>query len=229
MQIVLGSRSPRRRELLESVVGVGRLTVHPPLQSDEQGFENLTDRTAIRQRLTSIVDTKMAQVMSELAPVRPSVSAECCLVTADTIVVVDDQCAGTRVLGQPGSDHWRSEVRDWMLRFYSAGTHEVWTGFRLTCGERAHEQIVTTQVRFCKLNESLVDRYLATEESVGKAGGYAIQGAAAAFVEGIKGSLTNVIGLPLMEVVRAMESIGVQIPDVERQTGIPERIQQGTE
>lgn len=216
MQFVLGSRSPRRRELLQPIVGVDCLTIHPPLCSDEQGFEGLAAAASIRNRLTSIVQSKTAQVIRQLFPEQSAVPEDCCLITADTIVVVEDPDSGNVVLGQPAADHWQAEVREWMLRLYSARTHEIWTGFQLSSGGRSHDQIVTTQVSFCKLTEDLVDRYLATEESVGKAGGYAIQGAAAAFVEGIEGSLSNVIGLPVMEVVGAMESMGIELSRVRQ-------------
>lgn len=211
MQFVLGSRSPRRRELLESVVGADDLLVCPPLNSEEEGFEGLSDHSAIRQRLSGIVRAKMDQVLHQLPPTSPVSSEQRCQITADTIVVADDLHGRQLVLGQPHPDNWRSEVRDWMLRLYSARTHEVWTGIRVTCGDRAVDQIVTSKVRFCRLTSALVDHYIATEESVDKAGGYAVQGTAAAFVEAMDGSLTNIIGLPLMELIQSMESIGIQV------------------
>ncbi|MCH2200495.1 MAG: Maf family protein [Fuerstiella sp.] len=218
MQIVLGSRSPRRRQLLESVVSADHLLVCPPQDSDEQGFEGLSDYQAVRQRLLAVVQRKMTQVIHQLYPDRRLPKGSC-VITADTIVVVNDRSAGTLVLGQPRSENWESEVRDWMLRLYSANTHEVWTGIQVACGNRSHEEIVTTKVTFCELSPSLVDRYIATQESVGKAGGYAVQGKAATFVETIDGSLSNIIGLPVMEVVRAMESLGVQIPEFDSEAG----------
>ncbi len=229
MQYVLGSRSARRRQLLESVIGLNQLFVCPPLNSEEEGFEGLSSRPAIRRRLSSIVRAKMDQVVNQHVPELSLLPEETCFITADTIVVADDPCAGPLVLGQPQPDNWRSVVRDWMLRIYSAGTHEVWTGIRVARGGRSQDRIVTSKVRFCKLTAALVDHYISTEESIGKAGGYAIQGAAAAFVEAIDGSLTNIIGLPLMEVVQAMESIGIPVFDGQVRNAGDARTSEGPE
>ncbi|MCH2209770.1 MAG: Maf family protein [Fuerstiella sp.] len=213
VQFVLGSRSPRRRQLFESVVSADHLVVCPPQDSNEQGFDDLSDPQAIQQRLLAVVRRKMTQVIQQLNPNYELPVQGNCVITADTIVVVNDPGFGTLVLGQPCPENWQSEVRDWMLRLYSKSTHEVWTGFRVTFGNRSHEEIVRTTVSFCELTPSVVDHYIATQESIGKAGGYAVQGQAAIFVEAIDGSLSNIIGLPMMEVVRAIESLGVPVPN----------------
>lgn len=211
MQFVLGSRSPRRRELLESFIGAERLLVRPPADSDEEGFDHLHDNASIRERLKHIVRVKMedvgTQIQSEFAA---SANTVCC-VTADTVVVAADSQHGLVVLGQPRQPSWQVDVRDWMLHLYSATTHEVWTAFQVKYGEQIYEEIVVSKVRFCELTPAMVERYIATGESIGKAGGYAVQGAAAAFVEGIDGSLTNIIGLPVTEVLRAMEFMALNI------------------
>ena len=215
MQFVLGSRSPRRRELLEPVIGPGQLLIRPPTHSEEENFGGLHEPESIRQRLSRIVRAKMEDLVIQVRSEFAATADDRCLITADTVVVVEDPDKGPVVLGQPGPDRWQAEVRDWMLRLYSGATHEVWTGFQVVYGEQSRNQIVTTKVRMCELTPSLANRYIATEEPAGKAGGYAIQGAAAVFVEAIDGSLANVIGLPVMEVVRAMESMGIQLPDSE--------------
>lgn len=212
MPFVLGSRSPRRRELLESVVGKDQLLVCPPADSEELGFAELHGTDTIRQRLRQIVQTKMDDVAQQVAKHHP-VDATCC-VTADTIVVANDPQAGTVVLAQPDENSWQEQVRDWMLRLYSGATHEVWTGWQVAKGARSLDGIVCTQVRFCEVTPGMVDWYVTTGESIGKAGGYAIQGAAAAFVEAIDGSLTNIIGLPVLEVTRALQSLGGDVPVV---------------
>ncbi len=212
MLFILGSRSPRRRELLQSVVGADRLQVQAPANSEEEGFDGLSDRESIRERLLRIVQTKTDNVVACLADEAPMApSSPACLITADTIVVAEDRQQGTVVLGQPRAEDWQSEVKDWMLRLYSGTSHEVWTGFQIVCGQQSCQQIVTSTVHFCPLTEALVDGYLATEESIGKAGGYAIQGAAAAFVNRIEGSLSNIIGLPVMEVVQALDALGIPL------------------
>ena len=211
MQFVLGSRSLRRRELLESFVGTERLLVRPPANSDEEGFDDLHDDASIRERLNRIVRAKMENVATQVqAEFAASANTVCC-VTADTVVVVPDHQHGLVVLGQPREPSWQDEVRDWMLRLYSATTHEVWTGFQVVYGNQTHEEIVVSKVRFCELTPAMVEHYIATGESIGKAGGYAVQGAAAAFVEAIDGSLANIIGLPVIDVLQAMESMALDI------------------
>ena len=74
------------------------------------------------------------------------------------------------------------------------------------------EFIVKSCVTFCDVSDALIEWYLSTNESVGKAGGYAIQANAAAFVSQFTGSLTNIIGLPLLEVIDAMQALGWQLP-----------------
>ncbi len=212
MPFVLGSRSPRRRELLEPVVGEDQLLVCPPADSEELGFVDLNDTDTIRQRLRQIVQTKMDDVAQQVAKHHAVDTIYC--VTADTIVVASDPQAGTVVLGQPDENSWQEQVRDWMLRLYSGTTHEVWTGWQVAKGEHSLDGIVCSKVRFCEITPRMVDWYVASGESIGKAGGYAIQGAAAAFVEAIDGSLTNIIGLPVLEVTRALQALGGEIPVV---------------
>jgi len=208
VSIVLGSRSPRRRELLESVVGAHRLQVLPPANSDELGFDNLRSLDAIAERLGAIVADKSRDVVAQLDSKPAS-----CVVTADTIVVATALDGTPVVLGQPDPDHWEDQVSDWMRQFYSGRCHEVWTGFQVTLGDQVVSQIVRTRVEFRELTPELISWYIGTHESLGKAGGYAIQGAAAALVKAINGSLTNVIGLPVLEVVEALDSFRLNVPD----------------
>jgi septum formation protein len=211
MQFVLGSRSPRRRELLDSFVGAERLLVWPPTNSAEEGFDGLHDDASIRERLNRVVRAKMGNVVTQVQSEFAASAKTVCSIAADTVVVAEDPQFGLVVLGQPSEPSWQDDVRDWMLRLYSDTTHEVWTGFQVVCGDQTHEEIVVSKVRFCELTPAIVERYVATGESVGKAGGYAVQGAAAAFVEAIDGSLTNIIGLPVIEVMQAMESMAVDV------------------
>jgi septum formation protein len=212
MPVVLGSRSPRRRELLEPVVGKDQLLVCPPGDSEELGFHDLHNSEAIHLRLRQIVQTKMDDVTRQVRNDCPADTV--CCVTADTIVVARDPQSGIVVLGQPDEDSWQEQVRDWMLRLYSGTTHEVWTGWQVANHEHSLDGIVCTKVQFCEITPRMVDWYVTTGESIGKAGGYAIQGAAAAFVDAIDGSLTNIIGLPVLEVTRALQSFYGDIPVV---------------
>jgi len=124
------------------------------------------------------------------------------LLTADTIVTIDDL-----VLGKPTSfDEARSA---W--EHLSGRTHAVITAFSIARGEpkyaNRHTQLVTTEVTFKSLTPADMQAYWDTGEPLDKAGGYAIQGAAAEWVEQTSGSLNNVIGLPVAEVLKALDQI----------------------
>lgn len=120
---------------------------------------------------------------------------------ADTVVV-----AGGEILGKP---HNPGEARD-RLRKLAGRAHEVITGFALVRdGEPpAASRAVTSRVVFRDMASDEVAWYARTPEPYDKAGGYAVQGLAAAFIEEIHGSYTNVVGLPLCEVVSVLKAVG---------------------
>jgi septum formation protein len=126
------------------------------------------------------------------------------VLVADTIVVLPDRV----VLGKPADD---GEARS-MIERLAGVTHEVSTRFVLAevtaRAPIAHAQTVTTRVTFRTLADDEMRAYAATGEGADKAGGYAVQGRAAAFIERIEGSYTGVVGLPLCEVVVAMRELG---------------------
>jgi septum formation protein len=103
-----------------------------------------------------------------------------------------------------------------MLRWLAGRAHQVITAFILV-GERdgqpvIHEGLVGTEVQFIDLDAGTLADYVASGEWRGKAGAYAIQGIAAAFVSAVRGSVTNVIGLPLAEVLAALREAGGPVP-----------------
>ena len=97
-----------------------------------------------------------------------------------------------------------------MLRRLSGREHEVITGLALLApdGRTAHNESVSTLVKFKTLREAEIEAYLATGEPFGKAGSYAIQGIGVFLVESIQGSYTNVVGLPLCALTRALVNCG---------------------
>ncbi len=120
-------------------------------------------------------------------------------VAADTLVVVDEQRFGKPV---DRADAQR------ILRTLSGRRHEVVTGFCVGRGAARAEGAVTTGVWFRHLGVAEIERYVGGAEPYDKAGGYAIQGGAAAFIERIEGSFTNVMGLPLSEVLAGLAQVG---------------------
>jgi septum formation protein len=179
-RLVLASGSPRRRELL-GLLGVPFDVVSPDVDESPFPGERPTDH------VLRIASAK-ANVVARRRP-------ESLVLAADTVVDLDD-----RILGKPvdAADAAR------MLRALSGREHQVHTGVVVA----DDVELVTTVVRFDELFPADVERYVATGEPLDKAGAYAIQGAGAAFVREVRGSVTNVIGLPLAEVRRMLIDAG---------------------
>ncbi len=212
-RVILGSRSPRRKELLGSIVGHDQLVIKPPVTPEEPGFLGLHQETEIEHRLLDIVQLKHSDVCQQIAAdasneVFASIDSAPFVVVADTIVVAEINREQRVVLGQPEPDRWQDDVREWLRNRLSNQTHEVWTGVLVSQLGQTSTCIVKSAVTFCEINDELIEWYVSTRESLGKAGGYAIQGFAAAFVTQLRGSLTNVIGLPVMETRQALINLG---------------------
>ena len=123
------------------------------------------------------------------------------VIGADTIVL-----RGDRILNKPASP---AEARQ-MLAHLSGSKHEVLTGLHLVCTQRAftHTQVVGTEVTFKELTAVEIDWYIGSGEPFDKAGAYAIQGMGTFLVRGIRGSYTNVVGLPVCEVIEQLIAAG---------------------
>lgn len=126
------------------------------------------------------------------------------VLAADTSVVIDDE-----VLGKPGHD---AQLGASMLRRLSGRAHEVLTGVAVSNGARVESQVVSAKVHFRALTEAEIAWYVATGEGADKAGGYALQGRASAFIVQVVGSPSNVIGLPLTETIELLRRAGVRLP-----------------
>lgn len=215
--LVLGSRSPRRRDLIASLVSSDQLTILPPRNSEEPGFEDVQDEAGIGARLRSIVSLKHQDVCAQ-STYHNLVQSEVqsgrvppFVVVADTTVIASRPDGSWKVLGQPDPRHWKDEVRTWLRDYLSGRTHQVWTCCCVSCDGLVEERIVQSEVTFVPLTDAQIEWYLSTEESLGKAGGYAIQGYGAALVSRVTGSLTNVIGLPLLEIAESLQKLDARI------------------
>jgi septum formation protein len=195
--LILGSASPRRRELLASLD-----LPFVVLPSDVDEATRPGERPA--DYLERIVATKLAGVLEIHLSSRSRERALGGVLVADTIVIAPDG----GLLGKPKND---DDAKTMIARLDGA-THEVQTRFALAPSDPAEgvsfAQTVTTRVTFRLLTSGEFDRYIASGEGRDKAGAYAVQGRAAAFVESIDGSYTNVVGLPLCQVVAAMRRLG---------------------
>ena len=187
VDLILASASPRRRELLERV---GLVLEVLPAGVDESAHPGEPAADYARR----IADAKCDFVADGAAAGRPLP-----VLAADTTVVVDGQ-----ILGKPADD---AEGRA-MLHKLAARRHEVLTAYTIRFDGRRLARTVTTAVNVRALQPAEIDAYVASGEGRDKAGGYAVQGIAAAFVSDLRGSLTNVIGLPLAEVLADLQALG---------------------
>lgn len=185
-RLVLASQSPRRRELL---AGLGLALEVRPAHTDE----TVHPGEAARDYVLRVAREKARAVQGDV------------ILAADTAVVLAGE-----VLGKPRD---AGEARR-MLEALSGTVHEVLTG---VCVRRPAIRIeasavVSTTVRFARLSPDRIAWYVATGEPLDKAGAYALQGAGGAFVEGVEGSVSNVVGLPLAETAELLRRAGFPLP-----------------
>lgn len=178
-RVLLASASPRRLELLRSA-GVEPLVV--PVDLDETPLHG-------ESPVDHVIRLAGAKALAAGA------SENDLVIAADTTVDLDG-----RILGKPTD---LREARR-MLTELSGRDHLVHTGVAVKQGGTQQVRAVSTTVRFAVLDEPTIDWYLSTGESLDKAGGYALQGSGACLVEAVTGSVSNVIGLPLVELLEML-------------------------
>ena len=188
--LILASASPRRRELLERL-GL-RLRIEP-VDVDETPTPGEKARAYAQRLAAEKGDAALARLGQEGATLP--------ILTADTVVVLSDD-----ILGKPANQDEAAA----MLRRLAGRRHEVMTAYRAQFAGRMVERVVSTGVSFRSLDPAELQAYLDSGEWQGKAGAYAIQGIAGAFAIEVRGSFSNVVGLPLAEVIadlRALEAL----------------------
>ena len=194
-RLVLGSASPRRLALLAQI-GVKPDAVLPA-EIDEtprprEGSRALAERLAREKALASAA---IAGGRADLVP--------CLTLAADTVVGV-----GRRVLPKCETP----AEAEACLALLSGRGHRVFTGLALVTGSGAvRRRLVETRLKFKRLSHNEIEAYLASGEWRGKAGGYAIQGIAGAFVQRLVGSYSNVVGLPLAETAALLAGEGYHV------------------
>jgi septum formation protein len=195
--LVLASASPRRLALLAQIGIVPDRVV--PTDIDE---------TALPHELPRQYAQRLARAKAGAAA-----SSGDYVLAADTVVA-----AGRRILPKAESE---ADARR-CLALLSGRRHRVMTGVVVVapCGRRA-ERLVVSVVGFARLTERQIAAYLAADEWRGKAGGYAIQGRAAAFIRFISGSYSNVVGLPLYETAQLLRGLGWPLEHDDRRRSHP--------
>ena len=187
-KLILASKSPRRRELLDRM-GLPHTVVSAPC--DEWFPEDLSPAEIVKY-----ISREKAFAAAEMA------APEDILITADTMVFLDD-----KKLGKP-----RDEAEAFaMLRALSGRTHTVYTGVTVAQGHRTLTEAEGTWVRFAPLRDETIRAYIKTGEPMDKAGAYGVQALGALLIEGIEGDFFNVMGLPVRRLALMLEKFGVSV------------------
>ena len=207
--IILASASPQRKELLERI---GFVVREMPSNIEEIRFEGESPEDFVkriaREKVLAVVDRIRANLYPTESAQTPGTpkgefrgDAHRWVVGADTVVV-----KGELIFGKPANQEQALE----MLLQLRGTEHRVITGFCVFDIQKNKEglQAVTSGVKFKRAEASELEGYLACGESMDKAGAYAIQGVGGYLVEYITGSYTNVVGLPLCQVVEMMQEMG---------------------
>lgn len=187
MRLILGSGSPRRRELLAQI-GVVPDDIRPPD----------IDETPLKAEAPRVYCMRMAVEKAAAVQAEPEDLVLC----ADTTVA-----AGRRILGKPEDAAEAAKF----LYLLSGRRHRVITAVAMKLGDRLWKKDVVNHVKFRRLSDEDVSAYLRSGEWQGKAGGYAIQGIGGAFIPWISGSFTGIVGLPLVETAGLLSAAGYPV------------------
>ena len=200
--IYLASQSPRRSQLLEQL-GVRHTLLVPntdgDVAEDAEGLEVVFKNeapAAYVARVTGLkLDAAVARHKRRKLPAAP-------ILCSDTTVAV-----GRNILGKPAD---AAEAAS-MLRALSGTTHRVLTAVAVQQGRKRVQSLSVSKVTFAVLTLAQIRAYVASGEPMGKAGAYAVQGRAAAFIEHISGSYSGIMGLPMFEAAQLLRSVGIKV------------------
>ncbi|HUD04551.1 MAG TPA: Maf family protein [Patescibacteria group bacterium] len=186
-KIILASKSPRRKKILEQV-GLN----FEVMVSD---FDETKIKFKTPQEMVEKLSLAKAKLIAKKNP-------GAIIIGADTTVIFKKE-----IIGKPKSkaDAFR------ILRLLSGNTHEIVTGFTVIKGSKSITKHVISKVKFKKLSNAEIKAYVATGEPMDKAGGYGIQEKGGLFMENITGDYFNVVGLPIFAVAQALKQFGVGI------------------
>jgi septum formation protein len=186
--IYLASQSPRRRELLEQI------------QVKYQSIAVTVDETPQPHETPQNYVSRLAYAKAQAGHL--VIKGAFPVLGADTTIVCDGQ-----LFGKPRDENHAKQ----MLRKFSGRSHQVITAIALVTDSKKKVKINTNNVYFRLLTDADIQAYIATGESLDKAGGYAIQGRASIFIERIEGSYSGVMGLPLYETATLFAEFGMKI------------------
>ena len=180
MNLILASKSPRRKEILENLgVKFEIITCETDEHTDERDGKKYVEEIAFRK----------GNAVRELLEGKGELTNDCIILSSDTVVVSADG----EIMGKPND---RADAKRMILAF-SGKPHFVISGIALITQNKTVVTSETTTVFFDTVDEGDIEKYLDSEEAYDKAGAYAIQGYASLWINGIEGEYFNVVGLPI--------------------------------
>jgi septum formation protein len=192
--IYLASQSPRRRELLTQM-GIAHQLLLPTPDEDAEALEVVLPHEAPKDYVQRVTALKL---IASRARLERAAGQKAPILCADTTVALDQT-----ILGKPEDANDAKR----MLRALSGTTHRVFTAIAIGWGAQTVQACSESQVTFSKLSDAAIDTYVAGGEPMGKAGAYAVQGRAAAFISHISGSYSGIMGLPLFETAQLLQEL----------------------
>jgi septum formation protein len=196
--IYLASQSPRRRQLLEQL-GVKYELLLPDEGEDTETIEQVLPGEApapyVRRVTLLKLDAALGRLQRRQLPPAP-------VLCSDTTVAL-----GRSIYGKPADE---ADARR-MLRELSGKTHRVLTAVAIAAGRRRLQALSDSRVTFAPMTPAQIAAYVASGEPLGKAGAYAVQGRAAAFIPKISGSYSGIMGLPMHETAQLLRASGFKI------------------
>jgi septum formation protein len=196
--IYLASQSPRRRQLLEQL-GVAYELLLPDAKEDTESLEAMLPGEAPAPYVNRVTGLKLDAAVQRL---RNRGLATAPVLCSDTTVAL-----GRTIYGKP--ENARDAAR--MLRELSGTTHRVLTAVAIQNGRKRLHALSDSRVTFAELTTAQIKRYVASSEPLGKAGAYAVQGRAAAYISHISGSYSGIMGLPMHETAQLLRAFGFRI------------------
>jgi septum formation protein len=195
--IYLASQSPRRRQLLEQL-GVAYELLLPDAGEDTESIEAVLPREAPAHYVRRVTGLKLDAALERLTRRKLTPAPVLC---SDTTVAL-----GRTIYGKPEDE---ADARR-MLRELAGHTHRVLTAVCIANRSKRLEALSDSRVTFSAMTPAQIKAYVATGEPLGKAGAYAVQGRAAAFISHLSGSYSGIMGLPMHETAQLLRDCGVR-------------------
>lgn len=192
--IYLASQSPRRQQLM-SQIGVSFKLLLPQHAESAEALEEPLPHEPPLQYVKRVTLLKLQHAKLERERLGWEAHPILC---ADTTVAL-----GNDIFGKPQDEHHAKQ----MLQALSGQTHQVFTAIAISHGRQTLRAMSRSRVRFDTLSSQTIEDYVNTQEPMGKAGAYGIQGRASGFIRSIQGSYSGIMGLPLFETMRLLQKI----------------------